>query len=85
MRLLSPRLRMPRVPGALASRLARLFAALKGWVMASRLIGGLFTIVIDRTLLWLTFGAGGDWFHHERICLHAGRAARRTIIFVCQT
>ncbi|MEA8499383.1 cell division protein FtsW, partial [Salmonella enterica subsp. enterica serovar Muenster] len=52
MRLSLPRLRMPRVPGF--GLLAWLFAALKGWVMASRDKDADSLIMYDRTLLWLT-------------------------------
>lgn len=60
MRLSLPRLRMPRVPGF--GLLAWLFAALKGWVMASRDKDADSLIMYDRTLLWLTFGLAAIGF-----------------------
>lgn len=83
MRLSLPRLRMPRVPGF--GLLAWLFAALKGWVMASRDKDADSLIMYDRTLLWLTFGLaaiGLSWC----VGLHASRAAPgERSVFVCQT
>ncbi len=51
---------MPRVPGF--GLPARLFAALKGWVMASRDKDADSLIMYDRTLLWLTFGLAAIGF-----------------------
>ncbi|SUH39647.1 cell division protein FtsW [Salmonella enterica subsp. enterica] len=51
---------MPRVPGF--GLLAWLFAALKGWVMASRDKDADSLIMYDRTLLWLTFGLAAIGF-----------------------
>lgn len=51
---------MPRVPGF--GLTARLFAALKGWVMASRDKDADSLIMYDRTLLWLTFGLAAIGF-----------------------
>ena len=52
MRFSLPRLKMPRVPGLGVP--AWIFAALKGWVMASRDKDADSLIMYDRMLLWLT-------------------------------
>ncbi len=70
---------MPRVR-ALAS--ARLFAALKGWVMASRDKDADSLIMYDRTLLWLTFGLAAIGFVMvTSASMPVGQRARRTIRF----
>lgn len=75
---------MPRVPGF--GLLAWLFAALKGWVMASRDKDADSLIMYDRTLLWLTFGLAAIGFVHGDVGLHASRAAPgERSVFVCQT
>lgn len=60
MRFSLPRLKMPRVPGL--GVLAWIFAALKGWVMASRDKDADSLIMYDRMLLWLTFGLAAIGF-----------------------
>ncbi len=84
MRLSLPRLRMPRVPGF--GLLAWLFAALKGWVMASRDKDADSLIMYDRTLLWLTFGSAAMVLFMVTSASHASRAAPgERSVFVCQT
>ncbi len=55
-----PRLRLPRLPGMFI--FARLFAALKGWVMGSRPKDNDSLVMYDRMLLWLTFGPAAIGF-----------------------
>ena len=78
MRLSLPRLKMPRLPGF--SILVWISTALKGWVMGSREKDTDSLIMYDRTLLWLTFGRGGDWLYHGDLGVNAHKGQRKPTI-----